>query len=80
MVELVIESLEPNNILEPEYQNPAYIIYISIDEDTVNRFLFPYDFENMEIREVIEILIEYLKNSVNDVKRRDTYRRKIMEV
>lgn len=56
MVELIIESNEPDNDIEPEYQEPTYIVYITVDGDTVDRLVHPYDFENMEVREMISVL------------------------
>ena len=62
-VELVIESNEPDNVLDPEYQEPTYIVYVTVDGETVDRLVHPYDFENMETKEMIEVLVElFMKN------------------
>lgn len=65
MVQLIIESNEPDNVFEPEYQEPTYIVYIIINNNVVERLVHPYDFENMEIKEIINILtdifIQYCK-------------------
>lgn len=58
MVELMIESNEPDNVLEPEYQEPTYIVYVTVDGDTVDRLVHPYAFENMETREMIDVLVD----------------------
>ena len=58
LVELMIESNEPDNELEPEYQEPTYIVYITINGETIDRLVHPYDFENMDAREIIHILTD----------------------
>lgn len=63
-VELVIESNEPGND-DPEYQKPAYIVYVTKDGNTVERLVNPYDFENMETREMIDILIDIFMEHCN---------------
>ena len=50
-VELMIESNEPDNVYDPEYQEPAYIVYITLDGQTVDRLVNPYDFENYDTKE-----------------------------
>ena len=57
IVELMIESNEPDNVFEPEYQEPTYIVYVTVDGDTVDRLVRPYPFENMETREMIDVLV-----------------------
>ena len=64
-VELMIESNEPDNIYEPEYQEPAYIVYITVDGQTVDRLVNPYDFENMDTREMIDVLINMFMQNCN---------------
>lgn len=44
MIELMIESNEPENVIEPEYQEPTYIVYVTFDGDTVDRLVHPYAF------------------------------------
>lgn len=58
MIELVIESNEPDNVLESEYQEPTYVVYVTIDGETVDRLVHPYDFENMIKKEMIDVLTE----------------------
>ena len=53
----MIESNEPDNVFEPEYQEPTYIVYVTVDGDTVDRLVHPYPFENMETREMIDVLV-----------------------
>lgn len=65
MIELIIESNEPDNMLEPEYQEPTYIVYITVDGDTVDRLVHPYAFENMDTREMIEVLTELFMQHCN---------------
>ena len=64
-VELVIESNEPDNIFEPEYQEPTYIVYVTVDGETVDRLVNPYDFENMETREMIHVLVDIFMERCN---------------
>ena len=56
MVELVIESNEPDNVFEPKYQEPTYIVYITVDGDTVDRLVYPYEFENMTLEEMVNVM------------------------
>lgn len=58
IIELMIESNESDNVIEPEYQEPTYIVYVTVDGNTVDRLVCPYDFENMEVREMISVLVE----------------------
>lgn len=57
-VELTIESQEPDNNDEPEYQEPTYVVWITDQGDTVNKLIHPFDFENMETREIIHTMID----------------------
>ena len=65
MVELMIESNEPDNVLEPEYQEPTYIVYVTVDGDTIDRLVYPYDFKNMETREMISVLVDIFMERCN---------------
>lgn len=56
MIELVIESNEPDNVLEPEYQESTYVVYVTINGETVDRLVHPYDFEDMDIKEMVGVL------------------------
>lgn len=58
MIELLIESQEPDNSYEPEYQEPTYIVYVTVDGDSVDRIVHPTDFENMETREMIDWCVD----------------------
>lgn len=64
-VELMIESNEPDNVYDPEYQEPAYIIYITLDGHTVERFVNLYDFENMDTKEMIDVLVNIFMQHCN---------------
>lgn len=64
-IELVIESNEPDNEYEPEYQEPTYIVYVTKDGSTVERLVNPYDFENMDTREMIDVLIDMFMEYCN---------------
>ena len=57
-VELTIESQEPDNNIEPEYQEPTYIVWITDQGKTIDRLVHPFDFENMEEREIIHTMID----------------------
>ena len=63
-IELMIESNEPDNE-DPEYQEPAYIVYVTKDGSTVERLVNPYDFENMDTREMIDALIDMFMEYCN---------------
>jgi hypothetical protein len=65
MVELIIESNEPDNVVEPEYQEPTYIVYITVDGDTVDRLVHPYAFEDMDTREMINVLVDMFMEHCN---------------
>ena len=64
-VELMIESNEPDNEDEPEYQELAYIVYITVDGNTIERLVNPYDFENMDTKEMIDALIDIFMQHCN---------------
>ena len=57
-VELTIESQEPDNNIEPEYQEPTYIVWITDQGETIDKLVHPFDFENMEVREIIHTMID----------------------
>lgn len=57
-VELTIESQEPDNILEPEYQKPTYIVWVTDQGETVDKIIHPFDFENMDERKIIHTMID----------------------
>lgn len=63
-VELVIESNEPDND-DSEYQELAYIVYVTKDSSTVERLVNPYSFEDMETREMIDALIDIFMEYCN---------------
>ena len=57
-VELTIESQEPDNDIEPEYQEPTYIVWITDQGETIDKLVHPFDFENMVVREIIHTMID----------------------
>ena len=57
-VELTIESQEPDNNIESEYQEPTYIVWITDQGETIDKLVHPFDFENMEVREIIHTMID----------------------
>ena len=57
-VELTIESQEPDNNIESEYQEPTYIVWITDQGETIDKLVHPFDFENMEAREIIHTMID----------------------
>ena len=65
LIELIIESNEPDNVLEPEYQEPTYIVYVSVDGETVDRLVHSYAFENMDTRKMIKVLYKLLMQYSN---------------
>ena len=65
LVELMIESNEPDNEDEPEYQEPAYIVYITVDGNTIERLVNPYEFENMDTKEMIDVLVNIFMQHCN---------------
>lgn len=65
LVELMIESNEPDNEDEPEYQEPTYIVYITVDGNTIERLVNPNGFENMDTREMIDALIDIFMQHCN---------------
>jgi hypothetical protein len=52
------ENNKPDNNDEPEYQEPTYVVWITDQGDTVNKLIHPFDFENMETREIIHTMID----------------------
>lgn len=57
-VELTIESQEPDNVFEPEYQEPTYIVWVTEQGDTVKKLIHPFDFGNMEMKKIIHTMID----------------------
>lgn len=61
-VELTIESQEPDNELEPEYQEPTYVVWITDQGETVDKLIHPFAFEHMDEREIIHTMIDIYMN------------------
>ena len=66
-VELTIESQEPDNDIEPEYQEPTYIVWITDQGETIDKLVHPFDFENMEVREIIHTMIDVYMDEIKEV-------------
>lgn len=61
LMELMIESNEPDNNLEPEYQEPTYIVYITVNGETVDRLVNPFSHANMSSSEMLAEMIDLFK-------------------
>ena len=44
--------------MEPEYQEPTYIVWVTEQGDTGKKLVHPYDFEHMDRREIIHTMID----------------------
>lgn len=62
-IELTIESPEPDNTDEPEYQKPTYLVQIIQKNVVVDQIVHPFDFENMDLKETIHTMVDFYMNT-----------------